>query len=158
MGGVHILDTKYSTILQSYCKVADFAFLTHSSGTLMCKELGLAFDIHLSSSSKFFCDWQVKSTPQDSQYSMCNCVFLSSYCQINDWCDLNKKPRALGCCFACAHWAKTQKNVYFCMMISLISSFSDILTSARFVRFFRLILPTAVLGLIGAGSLKNLTF
>ena len=35
MGGVHILDTKYSTILQSYCKVADFAFLTHSSGTLI---------------------------------------------------------------------------------------------------------------------------
>ena len=43
---------------------------------------------------------------------------------------------------------KLRKKCIFVMMISLISSFSDILTSSRFVRFFRLILPAAVLGLI----------
>ena len=53
---------------------------------------------------------------------------------------------------------KLRKKCIFVMMISLISSFSDILTSSRFRRFFRLIVPAAVLGLIVAGSLKNLTF
>ena len=41
--------------------------------------------------------------------------------------------------------------------ISLISSFSNFLTSSRLVRYFRLTAPAAVLGHLGAISLKNLT-
>ena len=41
--------------------------------------------------------------------------------------------------------------------ISLISSFSNFLTSSRLVRFFRLTAPAAMLGHLGAISLKNLT-
>ena len=40
---------------------------------------------------------------------------------------------------------------------SLISSFSNFLTSSHLVRFFRLTAPAAVLGHLGAISLKNLT-
>ena len=40
---------------------------------------------------------------------------------------------------------------------SLISSFSNFLTSSYLVRFFRLTAPAAVLGHLGAISLKNLT-
>ena len=40
---------------------------------------------------------------------------------------------------------------------SLISSFSNFLTSSRLVRYFRLTAPAAVLGHLGAISLKNLT-
>ena len=40
---------------------------------------------------------------------------------------------------------------------SLISSFSNFLTSSHLVRFFRLTAPGAVLGHLGAISLKNLT-
>ena len=41
--------------------------------------------------------------------------------------------------------------------ISLMSSFSNFLTSSRLVRFFRLTAPAAMLGHLGAISLKNLT-
>ena len=41
--------------------------------------------------------------------------------------------------------------------ISLISSFSNFLTSSHLARFFRLTAPAAVLGHLGAISLKNLT-
>ena len=41
--------------------------------------------------------------------------------------------------------------------ISLISSFSNFLTSSRLIRYFRLTAPAAVLGHLGANSLKNLT-
>ena len=40
---------------------------------------------------------------------------------------------------------------------SLISSFSNFLTSSRLVRYFRLTAPAAVLGHLGTISLKNLT-
>ena len=40
---------------------------------------------------------------------------------------------------------------------SLISSFSNFLTSSFLVRFFRLTAPAAMLGHLGAISLKNLT-
>ena len=40
---------------------------------------------------------------------------------------------------------------------SLISSFSNFLTSSYLVRFFRLTAPAAVLGHFGAISLKNIT-
>ena len=43
------------------------------------------------------------------------------------------------------------------LSISLISSFSNFLTSSRLVRYFRLTAPAAVLGHLGAISLKNLT-
>ena len=43
------------------------------------------------------------------------------------------------------------------VIISLISSFSKFLTSSRLVRYFRLTAPVAVLGHLGATSLKNLT-
>ena len=43
------------------------------------------------------------------------------------------------------------------LIFSLISSFSNFLTSSRLVRFFRLTAPAAVLGHLGAISLKNLT-
>ena len=44
------------------------------------------------------------------------------------------------------------------MSISLISSFSNFLTSLHLVRFFRLTAPAAVQGgYLGAISLKNLT-
>ena len=43
---------------------------------------------------------------------------------------------------------------YIC---SLISSFSNYLTSSYLVRFFRLTAPAAMLGHLGAISLKNLT-
>ena len=42
-------------------------------------------------------------------------------------------------------------------VISLISSFSNFLTSSPLVRFFRLTAPAAVLGHLGAISLKKLT-
>ena len=42
-------------------------------------------------------------------------------------------------------------------IISLISSFSNFLTSSRLVRFFRLTAPAAVLGHLGPISLNNLT-
>ena len=43
------------------------------------------------------------------------------------------------------------------MTISLISSFSNFLTSLGLVRFFRLTAPAAVLGHLGAINLKNIT-
>ena len=46
---------------------------------------------------------------------------------------------------------------YQIVIISLISSFSNFLTSSRLVRYFRLTAPAAVLGHLGAISLKNLT-
>ena len=48
-------------------------------------------------------------------------------------------------------------NPYLYKDISLISSFSNFLTSSYLVRFFRLTAPAAVLGHLGAISLKNLT-
>ena len=53
---------------------------------------------------------------------------------------------------------KSQIIPKYCLYIcSLISSFSNFLTSSRLVRFFRLTAPAAVLGHLGAISLKNLT-
>ena len=46
---------------------------------------------------------------------------------------------------------------YQIVIISLISSFSNFLTSSRLVRYFRLTAPAAVLGHLDAISLKNLT-
>ena len=46
---------------------------------------------------------------------------------------------------------------YQIVIISLISSFSNFLTSSRLVRYFRLTAPAAVLGHLSAISLKNLT-
>ena len=46
---------------------------------------------------------------------------------------------------------------YQIVIISLISSFSNFLTSSRLVRYFRLTAPAAILGHLGAISLKNLT-
>ena len=46
---------------------------------------------------------------------------------------------------------------YQIVIISLISSFSNFLTSSRLVRYFRLTAPAAVLGHLGTISLKNLT-
>ena len=43
------------------------------------------------------------------------------------------------------------------LTFSLISSFSNFLTSSRLVRKFRVTAPAAVLGHLGAVSLKNLT-
>ena len=43
------------------------------------------------------------------------------------------------------------------IIIRLIRSFSNFLTSSRLVRFFRLTAPAAMLGHLGAISLKNLT-
>ena len=43
------------------------------------------------------------------------------------------------------------------MLISLISSFSNFLTSSHLVKFFRLTAPATVLCHLGAISLKNLT-
>ena len=41
-------------------------------------------------------------------------------------------------------------------IISMISSFSNFLTSSHLVRFFRLTAPAAMLGHLGAINLKNL--
>ena len=41
--------------------------------------------------------------------------------------------------------------------MSLLASSAHFLTSSRLVRYFRLTAPAAVLGLLGAISLKNLT-
>ena len=46
---------------------------------------------------------------------------------------------------------------YLVLIFSLISSFSNFLTSSYLVRLFRLTAPAAVLGHLGAISLKNLT-
>ena len=57
----------------------------------------------------------------------------------------------------------TELKLRVCSMIydkhifSLISSFANLLTSSYLVRFFRLTAPAAVLGHLGAISLKNLT-
>ena len=48
-------------------------------------------------------------------------------------------------------------TIYETQIISLISSFSNFLTSSHLVRFFRLTAPAAVLGHLGAINLKNLT-
>ena len=48
-------------------------------------------------------------------------------------------------------------TIYETQIISLISSFSNFLTSSHLVRFFRLTASAAMLDHLGAISLKNLT-